>query len=1051
MRAPDPLKLCLDRLDAVVFDLDGVVTNTASLHEQAWATTFQALFDGLGESIGTPARRAFSHEDYRQLVDDRPCADGVRNVLVDRDLYLEDGSPEDAPGSDSVWAIANAKDARFVELLNSVPPRPFPSSVALIRRIRQAGIPVALVTASRHSEEVIAASGVSDLFDAVVDGKTAAAMQLAGKPAPDTFVEALIRLGARPARAAVFEDAAPGVVAGRSAGCGLVIGVDRHGEANDDLLTAGAHAVVSDLGEVEVTGHGPASDVWHLEEPESDLGREGIRETLYTLGNGYLATRGARPYVVADPTTYYPGTYFAGVYNRSSSRLRSRLVEREAIVNAPNWLLLRFSIDGGAFIGDEGTKIVRSSLRLDVRRGLLERRFVVVIDGKVTSVLERRLVSMANPHLTAIEMTLVAENWSGTLELRSELDGAVADTETTEERLLAGRHLEILGEGEEPPNMIWLAARTIQSKITLAQAARTTLSVDEDARVCLSDDARVAHVVSVHLEEHGRLTCEKVVASYTSRDFAISEPTGAARAAARRAGNFAVLLDAHEWAWEDLWRRGAIELEDTHVATQRTINLHRFHLLQVASPHVIDHDVGLGARGLHGEGYLGHVFWDELFILPVLNLRSPETARALLSYRWRRLDEARQAARAAGHAGAMFPWQSGSDGRDETPDLLYNERSGHWVPDRSGSQRHVGLAVAFNYWQYWQATGDFVHLAGQGAEVIIEIARFFSSLAVRDHTLGRCRIKGVMGPDEFHDGYPENDEPGIDDNAYTNVMAAWLFARAGELADLLERRGRPEVLDRLGCTREELGRFEELTHSLHVPFFDGVIAQFEGYDSLAPIDLEAYRSRYANIGRLDLILEAEGDSVRRYQVAKQPDVLMLFYLFSAEELREVLGRLGYRLSAETIHRTVAFYSARVTHGSSLSPIVHAWVASRSDRRASWRFFSEALDLDLHDSQGGTTREGIHLGAMAGTLDILTRCYAGLEVRTDALWLNPRLPRELGRLSFALQYREYRLRLAIDHHEVRIETTDGPTTPATVLVQGRPYELGPGEELRHELL
>ncbi len=1048
MSTPDRPRLSLDHLDAVVFDLDGVITDTASLHEQAWTETFRVVFERLA-SMGTATRRDFSHEDYRRLVDGRPRLEGVRSVLADRRLDLEDGSPEDTPGAGSAWAIASAKDARFLELFRSVGPRPFPSSVALLRRIRESGVRTALVTASRHAEEVLAASRASDLFDVVVDAKATAAMQLAGKPDPVTFVEALVRLGARPERSAVFEDAASGVAAGRSAGFGLVVGVDRHGDA-DELLAAGAHAVVADLAEVELAGHGPASDAWHLEEPESDLGREGIRETLYTLGNGYLATRGARPYVVADAATYYPGTYFAGVYDRCSGQVGDRLVEQEAIVNAPNWLALDFSIDGGGLVGEKGTTVISKGLRLHLRRGLLERRFDVFVDDKVTSVLERRLVSMAAPHLAAIELTLVAKNWSGTLELRSGIDGAVADTGTIEERLLAGRHLEALDSGEEPPELSWLAARTIQSKVTLAQAARTRVSGEEKARVFVSDGARVAHVVTVHLEEHGRLTCEKVVASYTSRDFAISEPISAARAAARRAGSFASLLEAHERAWDELWRRGAIKLSDTHVATERATNLNRFHLLQVASPHVVDRDVGLGARGLHGEGYLGHVFWDELFILPVLNLRSPETVRALLSYRSRRLEEARHAARVAGHAGAMFPWQSGSDGRDETPEVLYNPRSGRWVPDRSRYQRHVGLAVAFNYWQYWQATGDIEHLVHHGAQVIVEIARFLASVAVFDDTLARHRIKGVMGPDEFHDSYPGSDAPGVDDNAYTNVMAAWLFARVGELAGLLERSGRAGVLERLGCTSEELGSFEELTHTLHVPFFDGVISQFEGYQALETIDLAAYRARYGNIGRLDLILEAEGDTVRRYQVAKQPDVLMLLYLFSAEELRDVLGQLGYELGKETIRRTVAFYSARVTHGSSLSRVVHAWVASRSDRRASWRYFAEALALDLHDSQGGTTREGVHLGAMAGTIDILGRCYTGLEVRADSLWLNPRLPRELDRLAFALQYRGHLLHIEIDHHEARVDARGGPPAPVTILVQGRPYSLGRGEQLRHEL-
>ncbi|HXW35895.1 MAG TPA: glycosyl hydrolase family 65 protein, partial [Acidimicrobiales bacterium] len=421
-------------------------------------------------------------------------------------------------------------------------------------------------------------------------------------------------------------------------------------------------------------------------------------------------------------------------------------------------------------------------------------------------------------------------------------------------------------------------------------------------------------------------------------------------------------------------------------------------------------------------------------------------------YRFHRLPKAIELAREAGHQGAMFPWQSGSDGRDETPTQLFNPRSGKWIPDRSRYQRHVGLAITYNFWKHFQATGDTDHLAREGAAVMIEVARFFSSLATFDEDLGRNRIRGVMGPDEFHDGYPWSDDPGIDDNAYTNVMAAWLFARVAELVELLEESGRSQMLESLAVTTEELDRFDDLTRTLHVPVLDdGVVAQFEGYDKLDPIDLGAYSKKYGNIGRLDLILDGEGDSVRRYQVAKQADVLMLLYLFSAEELRMILERLGLDFQADAIRRTVAFYSHRVVHGSSLSRVVHAWVNARENRRESWRLYRKALSIDVQDSQGGTTREGIHLGAMGGTADILTRCYTGLEVRADALWLNPRLPRELEQLAFPLEYRGHILHLEIDHKYVVVDARDGPSTPSTILVQSHPYTLGPGGYFRHELL
>ena len=262
-----------------------------------------------------------------------------------------------------------------------------------------------------------------------------------------------------------------------------------------------------------------------------------------------------------------------------------------------------------------------------------------------------------------------------------------------------------------------------------------------------------------------------------------------------------------------------------------------------------------------------------------------------------------------------------------------------------------------------------------------------------------------MGPDEYHDGYPGRDEPGLDNNAYTNVMAAWVLCRALETLELLPDHRRAELTERLGLAREELDRWDEVSRKLRVCFHDGdIISQFEGYGDLEELDWDGLRRRHGNIRRLDRILEAEGDSTNRYKASKQADVLMLFYLLSAEELRGLLDRLGYRLEPDAIRRNVDYYLERTSHGSTLSGVVNAWVLARSDRPQSWRYFTEALASDLHDVQGGTTAEGIHLGAMAGTVDLAQRCYTGLEAREDVLWLNPSLPEELDGLDFDVRYR-----------------------------------------------
>jgi trehalose/maltose hydrolase-like predicted phosphorylase len=246
---------------------------------------------------------------------------------------------------------------------------------------------------------------------------------------------------------------------------------------------------------------------------------------------------------------------------------------------------------------------------------------------------------------------------------------------------------------------------------------------------------------------------------------------------------------------------------------------------------------------------------------------------------------------------------------------------------------------------------------------------------------------------------------------------------------------------RLGVTEAELRQWDNLSRRLYVPFLPGgLMAQFDGYGDLDELNWDHYRTRHGDIGRLDRILEAENDTTNRYQASKQADALMLFYLLSAEELTEILHRLGYDFDPATIPAVIAYYLARTTHGSTLSRVVHSWVLSRRDRPASWRLLREALDADVADSLRSTTREGIHLGAMAATADILQRCYTGLAIRGDTLHLHPRLPDPLTRLDFDLRYRGHWLRFHLSHQLIDIEARPSNAPPITITVDDQTHTL-----------
>ncbi len=784
---------------------------------------------------------------------------------------------------------------------------------------------------------------------------------------------------------------------------------------------------------------------WSLDYREFKPAEERLREALCTLGNGYFATRGAAPEAHAGEF-HYPGTYLAGGYDRQATEIAGRRVENEDLVNLPNWLALTFRIEGAQWFDLKAVEVLEYRQVLDLAHGMLERhvRFRDAA-GRHTRLDERRLVHMAEPHLAALETVLTAEDWSGPLEVLSALDGRVENAGVARYRDLARGHLEPLEARAAGEDAVFLKVRTLQSRLEIALAARTRLDRPVRRRERIEPGYAGQHL-HLELRKGERLRVEKVVALHSSRDRAIAECGEAALESCARAPDFAALAASHALAWRHLWQRFDIALEDGGERTQLILRLHLFHLLQTASPNTRMLDAGVPARGLHGEAYRGHVFWDELFIFPLLNYRLPEITRALLLYRYPRLAAARDNARAAGYRGAMYPWQSGSSGREESQVLHLNPRSGRWIPDHTYLQRHVNAAIAYNVWLYWQVTRDLEFLATYGAEMCLEIARFWGSYATFNETHQRYEILGVVGPDEFHTAQPGSERPGLDNHAYTSVMAAWVLARAFDVLAALPEERRRELRETLALGDEELARWDEASRRMRVAFHgDGLISQFEGYDKLKELDWARYRAAYRDFSRLDRVLEAEGDDVNRYQASKQADVLMLFYLFSAEELQALFERLGYPFPADTIPKNVAYYSARTTHGSTLSRVVNSWVLARSDRAGSWRQFLEALESDVGDIQGGTTAEGIHLGAMAGTVDLVQRGYTGIEARGEVLWLNPQLPDELRCLRLSVRYRGLALDLEVRRDTLEVHARASNATPVALGVVDTVHRLAAGEK------
>jgi trehalose/maltose hydrolase-like predicted phosphorylase len=782
---------------------------------------------------------------------------------------------------------------------------------------------------------------------------------------------------------------------------------------------------------------------------------EGLREALTSTGNGYLCVRGAAEWEDADGV-HYPGTYAHGGYNRETTILGGLPVLNEDLVNLPNWLVLQLRIEGGDVIRLADVDLLGYRHELDIRFATVSRHLSFRDhEGHETTLHSRRFVSMADPHHGGIEWTLVPENWSGRVEVVTAIDGRVSNAGVARYRELEGRHLNPVAPRTLGPEVVALKAETRQSNLYISQAARTRVFrgdrlVHVERRLYQMEDY-IQQVLAFDVHQGKPIRVEKLVTFFTSRDPAVSDTLVKAATSVARHTDFGTSFERHAAAWEELWRVCDVRVSGEE-SVQPLLRLHIAHVLQVCSRNTADLDAGLPARGLNGEAYRGHVFWDELYAFPFFNVRLPEVTRGLLMYRYRRIGEARAAAREEGFRGAMFPWQSGSEGTEETQRVHLNPVSGRWEPDLSRNQRHVNAAIFWNIWQYFQTTHDQAFLRDYGAEMMLSITRFWASIAHFNTERERYEIHGVMGPDEFHDKYPDAPRGGLRNNAYTNVMVAWLCDIAGKLLALLPASRAEELRERLDIGDDELAVWRDMSRQMFVPFHDdGIISQFEGYENLEELDWDAYRAKYGNIQRLDRILRAEGKDPNLYKITKQADTVMLFFLFRDEELREIFGRLGYAYDAGTVSRNVTYYDRRTSHGSTLSFVTHAGVLAAIDPESSWDRFLVALRSDAEDVQGGTTKEGIHMGVMAGTLDLMQRSYAGTYISDGILCFDPRLPSRLASLSFSMQFRQTPIQLTLTRDRLTLALhAEGGSRSVRVAVRDDVRKLSVGDRTVFEL-
>ena len=580
----------------------------------------------------------------------------------------------------------------------------------------------------------------------------------------------------------------------------------------------------------------------------------------------------------------WPRTYVAGLFDTPNTD-----PPVPALVPVADWLRVRIVLNGKPLVMRRGTMLTHRRT-LDMRRGLL----VVKWRHRDPSGIVARIVTLR----------LVSQDDRGL-----GLGWLTFDLDRDDVEVMLEASFEAAGLGMEPAGIerelgVW---RTTDGSKSVAMAGAAALTVGGQSLTPESVDPlcwrwRCRSVAGQ------MMALERLVAVVRSdepdRD---PGPTATATLQRARSSGGEAVLAAHASAWAARWHASDVTIEGAP-EVERELRFAVYHLNSAANPD--DPRVSIGARALTGDAYLGHVFWDtEIYLLPFYIATWPEAARALLMYRFHTLTGARANAAKGGWRGAQYAWESADTGEETTPDHVFTP-GGQFVEVLSGKQEHhITADVAYAVWQYLHVSGDDTFLLEAGAEILLETARFWASRATRGAD-GKRHIRLVMGPDEYHEG--------VDDNAYTNVMARWNIARGLDVCALLRERWPDRwtgLSAQLDLRDAELARWREVAETL-VTGLDpatGVIEQFAGFFALEPIDLTQYPDRHTP---MDVQLGYE--RVKRTQVIKQADVVALLALLP-EEFDQAVQRVNFRT-----------YEPRCGHGSSLSRAMHA-VDGRSPR------------------------------------------------------------------------------------------------------------------------
>ena len=736
-------------------------------------------------------------------------------------------------------------------------------------------------------------------------------------------------------------------------------------------------------------------------------------ESIMCQGNGYLCLRNAtdefNPREQRD-------LFVAGTFNKFDDN------EVTELPNAADVSRLEIKLDGQRFSLLTGT-VEDYDRTLDLKTGETVRKVVwKAPNGRRYELCFRRFVSMERLHVIGQKLCVRPLDGEALLDIAGGIDGRMTNSGSQhfsegDKRLFKGRHMQY-------------SQTTGQSKIDFVFNTTFSFAMDGEAReepgFIVIDRRMIAQEYQITIPAGSTLCVEKLSSVYTSRDRdseglsydELHDKALAGHEAACELG-YDELLSESAAAWaRKVWDNIPVTIDAENEFDQLAMRFAQYHLHVMTPAH--DNRMNIGAKGLSGEGYKGHTFWDtEMFILPYFIYSAPEIAKSLEEYRFLSLPGAHKKAGGNGYEGAQFPWESAwIDDGEVTPvwgaaDIVTGLPTKIW----SGFiEQHITADVAYGAWEYYMVTGDEDFMERCGYELILDTAKFWAS-RLEEGEDGKLHINDVVGPDEYKEH--------VDDNAFTNHMAAWNIRKALEYCGLLrsEKPALYKALDeKLGLAALEPVWEDKLSRLyLPQPREDLVIPQDRTYLTLKDIDLTKYKKQ-ENVG--SIYRDYNQEQITHIQVSKQADILIMFLL------------LENQFSAEVKAANWNYYEPRTLHDSSLSLSTHCILAGdMGSREMAYELFQKAAAIDVGPNMK-TSDAGIHAASLAGVWQSVVFGFGGVRMLDGKLRMNPSLPESWRGLDFFIHWQGQKLHVSLSHERAELVNLTG-TREVELSINGRP--------------